>query len=163
MRSLALSFLAMSLLSAAGSRPELPYSQNVVQHVTFDPQGTWTITGIAGVSDVPSLTRVRRHRLLDSEITVRGGHVKFSGVKFMPPRQAFSPLLLSQETQDTQSKEFLFDLATDPKVLNLPRYVSVINVEVGTFLATQDGRAWLEYQGIWFTLERVGRGNHSTP
>ena len=81
----------------------------------------------------------------------------------MPARQAFSTPLLSQETYDTQSKEFLLDFATDPKILRLPRYVSAVNLEVGNLLATQDGRTLLDFEGVWFTLERVGGGNPPTP
>ena len=162
MRTLLIGLLATAYISAAVDKPALTYRQDTVQPVMFDPQGVWTIARVAGKSEVPSLGRVRQRRLLGSQISIRGNRVDFWNKKVMSWKEPFPTPVIGQETYDTQSKEFWLDFRTDPKRLNLPQYVSAVDVELGTLLATKDGRVLFGFDGVWFTLEKSGGENSRT-
>ena len=148
--------LFLSALACAADSPrQFSYSENVVKPVAFNPQGEWIVTGIAGKSRVRWLERQKRKRLIGSHLLIRGSRVDFWNKKVMSWKEPFPTPLLSQESYDTHSREFWLDFTTDPAELSLPRYVSAVNVELGTLLATPDGRTFLHYGGIWFTVGRL--------
>ena len=154
-----LRFLASFLLVAAVGHPadlpsQFPYSENIVKSVAFFPQGEWIITGVAGKSRVRWLEREKRKRLIGSHLLIRGDRVDFWNKKVMSWKEPFPTPLLSQESYDTRSREFWLDFTTDPAELNLPRYVSSVNIELGTLLATPDGHTFLYFGGVWFTIAR---------
>ncbi len=163
MRTILIGLLAITYIARGADKPALTYCQDIVQPVTFDPQGNWTITGIAGSSEIHSLGRIRQRRLLGSQISIRGKRVEFWNKKVMSWKEPFPTPLINQETYDTQSKEFWLDFRTDPKELNLPRYVSAVDVELATLLATKDGKVLFEFDGVWFTLEKSSGENSHRP
>ncbi|HEX4168824.1 MAG TPA: hypothetical protein VHZ55_25455 [Bryobacteraceae bacterium] len=142
--------------TAADAPQQFPYCRNVVKPVSFSPQGEWIITGVAGRSHVRWLERAKRQRLVGSHIEVRGRRVDFWNKKVMSWKEPFPTPVISQETYDTCSREFWLDFTTDPQELSLPRYVSVVDVELGILLATPDGHTFFQYGGVWFKLSRAG-------
>ncbi|MDQ2843832.1 MAG: hypothetical protein M3Y72_22895 [Acidobacteriota bacterium] len=157
MRKILAGFIALATFALAAQTPErLPFCENVVQPVSFNPQGNWIITGVAAKSESYYLGRVRLRRLLGAHLRIEGTRARFSGNRFMSWKQPFPTPVLGQETYDTQSREFWLDFITDPKDLNLPRYVSAVDVELGTMLATGKGPVFFEFSGVWFRVVRAG-------
>ncbi len=142
---------------AAPVRNERPYCENVGAPVHFDPQGTWTLTGVAARSESSSLIRLRRMHLLGAQLLIKGEQVEFR-TKTGGWVEPFAAPVLGKQTYDTKSREFWLDFLTPPDKLNLPRYVAAVNVEFGTVLAATDNRFFFEYNGVWFTIARAGQG-----
>ncbi len=163
-RKLITGVLAAACCAFAADAPsQFRYCENVVKPVNFDAQGSWVLTGIAAYSEVLSLDRPPRRRLIGSRITVSGEQVRLLNKKATPWKVPFPTPVLGQETYDTHSKEFWLDFQTDPQDLNLPRYVSAVNVELGTILRAGPGRVFLDYSGVWFSLARAGGSSGQAP
>lgn len=134
--------------AARVSGADLPYSENRVPPAQVRYQGTWRVTGVAAASQVSSIDKVSRHRLIGKELVISGSHADFGRIPFTTP-------VLDCESYDTHSREFLLDFRTPPNALSLPRYVGVANLELGAILDAGNGRYLLDYSGVWFTLEHA--------
>ena len=148
---------ATMFLLGADVPAHAPYCQNVVTEVAFNPQGTWTLTGISGRSGINWFVHPRLHHLIGARLQIDGSRVELLN----PEGKSLSPFplgVIRQETYDTQSREFWFDFRTPAKDLNLPRYVSAVDVELGTMVAADSQKALLEYQGYWFNITRTAVG-----
>ena len=154
-RALLISMLLPFLAVAADQPNQFPYCENMVQPVAFNAQGTWVITGVAAYSHTSWLQRKKQERLIGSQVRVRGRLVDFWRKRVRSPREPFPTPLINQQTYDTRSREFWLDFRTDPAMLDLPRYVSAVDVELGTVVGTAGGRTYFNYSGVWFTLSRA--------
>ena len=152
-------FLAVAAFVAAAPLPnEPPYCENAVVPVHFDPQGTWTLTGVAAESQSASLIRLRRMHLVGAQLLIKGRQVEFR-TKNGGWVEPFAAPVLGQQSYDTRSREFWLDFFTPADKLKLPRYVGAVNLEFGTVLAAGNNRFFFEYNGVWFTIARTGQGN----
>ena len=150
--------LAAAVMSGADAPSLLPYCQNVVTPVSFNPQGSWRLTGISGKMGVNWFIHPRLHHLIGATLAIDGPRVSLLNQK----GESLTPFpmgVIRQETYDTQSREFWLDFRTPAKALNLPRFVSAVDVEFGTIIAADRQIALFNYQGYWFTIARSAAGS----
>ncbi len=126
---------------------ELPYCEDVVPAQSFNAQGTWTLTGVSGFAEVNHLSSKQRKRLIGTNLVIDGKRATFWNKKAMSWKEPFPTPVIGEESYDTQSREFWLDFRTDPKELSLPRYVAIVDVELGDVLLAGANRVLFDYQG----------------
>lgn len=133
----------------------LPYSEDAVTQTKLSADGVWRLDEIAGSANVQHLSQRQRRRLVGTELRITNGKVVFFNKKVMSWKQPFPTETIGEETYETKSKEFRFDFATDPQSLQLPEYVTALDVELGSVLFAGENHILFDYQGVWFKITRT--------
>jgi len=158
-RTIPCALVAVALL-AAEIPGKLPYSEDAVPQKEFNVEGVWRLDEIAGFAKVEHLNRRQRRRLIGTSLQIQREKAVFFNKKVMPWKRPFPTPVIGENTYDSGSREFWFDFETDPKTLKLPRYVTAVDVELGSVLFASADRVLFDYQGVWYRITRTSETAH---
>ena len=109
------------------------------------PLGSWRIEKVAGYANSPLAGPEVEKKYLGETLTIEHGHTSLGkdvGV------------LGAAKRWDTLGKEWLEEYRTNPKDLNLPRYVRTYDIGFGGVILRGPNRLVVDLGGTWFWAVR---------